>query len=120
MSRQTTRVIFLIGCGVAVRAPLLYIASGAHIHIDWTSKSITGGNPVVLALAQITDVAANSLVAIAYIGALVKLIRLRRWGWVVAMLMTVVVALIVYLIRGPQHLPMAGSDHQHFAKPLDG
>jgi hypothetical protein len=102
MSRHITRVIFLIGFCVAICAPLLYVVSGAHIHIDWTSKSITGGNPVVLALAEIADIGGSSIIFVAYLSAIIQLIRLRRWGWVIAIPLTVFVAFLVYLLRGPQ------------------
>ena len=101
MSRQVTRVIFLIGCCFAICAIVLDLASGAHFHIDWTSKTITGGNPVILALGAIADFCGTTMISVAYIGAIVRLIRLRRWGWAIAFPLTVFVAFIVYLINGP-------------------
>jgi hypothetical protein len=60
------------------------------------------GNPTLFYTGAIIYILSFVPFLVAWIGALVNLARLQRWGWFVFMLVFNVISLIVYLFAGPE------------------
>ncbi|GHO65440.1 hypothetical protein KSC_043320 [Ktedonobacter sp. SOSP1-52] len=111
MKKSWTRNLYLIGlvAGILLGVPLIVFGL---LGVPLIAFHIMGGtinaNPVhasnsTLYVAGVSAVVGASLcVLVAWIGALLKTISLRRWGWFISLLFFSGLALFAYSFVGPE------------------
>ncbi len=96
MRKSLSRNLYLIGLGVVILGVILLSVSV----IGSTQNSI--GNPVLFGISLFVIIAAAITMVVAWIGALVKLAQLSRWGWFVCMFFFSGITMLVYIFAGPE------------------
>ena len=101
MSRSLSRTLYLIGLGITVLGLILLGVSliGSTASTETSSGSI--GNPVLFSISVFLMLAASIPLLVAWIGALVKLAQLSRWGWFVCMFFFSGITMLIYIFAGP-------------------
>jgi hypothetical protein len=110
MSKKLSRNLYLIGLGVIIVAVILMIAglagSTTAINPDTGQTQITSvGNPALFGISIFLFVVGGILDFIAYVGALIKMASLGRWGWFVCLLLISGITMLVYIFAGPETRP---------------
>ncbi len=105
MKRSLSRLLYLIGLGITIVAGILLGVSliGSTTSTDAYGAS-TGsiGNPVLFGIALFLMFAAAIPLLIAWIGALVKMAQLSRWGWFVCLFFFSGITMLIYIFAGPE------------------
>ena len=102
MKRSLSRTLYLIGLGIIIVALILLGVSliGSTASADGSSGSI--GNPVLFSIALFLMFAAAIPALVAWIGALVKMAQLSRWGWFVCLFFFSGISMLIYIFAGPE------------------
>ena len=102
MKRSLSRTLYLIGLGIVIVASILLGVSliGSTASADGSSGSI--GNPVLFSIALFLMFAAAIPALVAWIGALVKMAQLSRWGWFVCLFFFSGISMLIYIFAGPE------------------
>ena len=102
MKRSLSRLLYLIGLGIVIVAGILLGVSliGSTASADGSSGSI--GNPVLFSIALFLMFAAAIPALVAWIGALVKMAQLSRWGWFVCLFFFSGITMLIYIFAGPE------------------
>lgn len=89
-------VVFYIGAGGGNMATFNALAASGHLFVaqDMANSSMT-------LLGFLIFLVGILLFIVAWVGALVKTIRLRRWGWFICLLLFSSIALLIYIFAGP-------------------
>jgi hypothetical protein len=104
MSKALSRTLFLIGVGITILATILIIAgfagSTGYTDANGTYQVTSVGHPALVGIATFLFVAGGIVGLVAYIGALIKMATLGRWGWFVCLLV-IQPTMLVYIFAGP-------------------
>lgn len=102
MRRSLSRTLYLIGLGIIIVATILLFVSliGSTPSTETSSGSI--GNPVLFGISIFLMIAAAIPATIAWIGALVKMAQLSRWGWFVCLFFFSGITMLIYIFAGPE------------------
>lgn len=102
MKRSLSRLLYLIGLGVVIFAGILLGISfiGSTPTTDTSAGSI--GNPALFGIALFLMFAASIPALVAWIGALVKMAQLSRWGWFVCLFFFSGITMLIYIFAGPE------------------
>ena len=102
MKRSLSRTLYLIALGISIVGIILLFVSliGSTPTTDTSSGSI--GNPVLFGIALFLMFASAIPALIAWIGALVKMAQLSRWGWFVCLFFFSGIAMLIYIFAGPE------------------
>jgi hypothetical protein len=111
MSKALSRNLYLIALGVIIVAAILLIAGLAGSTTTTDANGYTRvtsiGNPALFGIAIFLFVVGGIVGFVAYIGALIKMATLGRWGWFVCLLLISGITMLVYMIAGPETRPYA-------------
>ena len=106
MSKSLSRTLYLIGLGLVIIATILLLVS---IFVGNTFQTgpdgnTTGsiGNPVLFGTSIILMIVAAIPLLISWIGALVKMAQLSRWGWFICLFFFHGISMLVYIFAGPE------------------
>ena len=101
MSKSLTRTLYLIGLGLIIVGAILLGVSipGGTTAADGTT---TIGNPALFGIGTFMMVVSSIPLLIAWIGALVKMAQLQRWGWFICLLLLSGITLLVYIFAGTE------------------
>lgn len=101
MEKSLTRTLYLIGAGLLIVSMVLLGVSfiGGTTSAD---GSATIGNPALFGVATFMMFVSGVPMLIAWIGALVKMAQLQRWGWFICLLLLSGITLLVYIFAGPE------------------
>ncbi len=102
MRRSLSRTLYLIGLGMTILGAILLGVSliGSTPSTEASSGSI--GNPVLFGISLFLMFVAAIPLLVAWIGALVKLAQLSRWGWFVCMFFFSGITMLIYIFAGPE------------------
>ena len=102
MKRSLSRTLYLIALGISIVGIILLFVSliGSTPTTDTSSGSI--GNPVLFGIALFLMFASAIPALVAWIGALVKMAQLSRWGWFVCLFFFSGIAMLIYIFAGPE------------------
>ncbi len=102
MSRVLSRNLYLIGLGIMVVSFILLGVSliGSTPSTETSSGSI--GNPALFGFSFFVMFTAAVPLLIAWIGALVKMAQLSRWGWFICLLLFQGITMLIYIFAGPE------------------
>ncbi len=104
MSKALSRTLFLIGVGITILATILITAgfagSTGYTDANGTYQVTSVGHPALVGIAAFLFVAGGIVGLVAYIGALIKMATLGRWGWFVCLLL-IQPTMLVYIFAGP-------------------
>ena len=110
MKKALSRTLYLIGLGVVIVGVILLIAglAGSTTAVDPNTgqTTITSiGHPALFGISFVFFVAGGILGFVAYVGALIKMAMLGRWGWFVCLLLISGITMLVYIFAGPETRP---------------
>ncbi len=105
MSKSLSRTLYLIGVGIVIVATILIIAgfagSTGYTDANGYYQVSSVGHPALVGIAIFLYVAGGIVGLVAYIGALIKMAMLGRWGWFVCLLLISGITMLVYIFAGP-------------------
>lgn len=93
MSKSLSRMLFLIGL------PLIIIGLILEAAVIFTQGN--NANITLLLLSVIIMLIGSILFGISWIGALIRVAQLARWGWFVCLLIIGPIAMLGYVFAGP-------------------
>jgi hypothetical protein len=101
----TTR--WYIGAWVVGAVSMLVFFMTAHTHTTSSSITAAGTSPIAV-IAWLLVIAASIVMLVTWIGALIRLGQLGRWGWFVLVLVLQLIGLgilgmVAYAAAGPAH-----------------
>ena len=106
MSKSLSRTLYLIGLGLTIVATILLLVS---IFVGNTFQTgpdgtTTGsiGNPVLFGISIFLMIVAAIPLLVSWIGALVKMAQLSRWGWFICLFFFNGITMLVYIFAGPE------------------
>lgn len=105
MKKSLTRTFYLIGLALVIVGMVLLFVSipgGTSYTTASGGTNITPGNPTLFAVAIFMMIVSSVPMLIAWIGALVKMGQLQRWGWFICLLLFSGITLLVYIFAGPE------------------
>ena len=110
MKKALSRTLYLIGLGVVIVGVILLVAglAGSSTAVDPNTgqTSVTSiGHPALFGISFVFFEAGGILSFVAYIGALIKMAMLSRWGWFVCLLLISGITMLVYIFAGPETRP---------------
>ena len=110
MKKRTIRNLSLIGVGCVVLGITCMVITALSAH--WVSSvdsagtthltATSGGNPIATILGVLLLVAAGIVSLIAWIGGIIRVVQLQRWGWLVCMIVFGSFATLIYGFAGPE------------------
>ena len=104
MNKALSRTITLIGLGVLALGFIL-IPSAALFYQQAMAADIHQQNDIILSILTLLSSflvpASFMIIAIGWIGALIRTAQLARWGWFVCLLLLGFFPLLVYIFIGP-------------------
>ncbi len=102
MKRSLSRTLYLIALGIGIVATILLFVSliGSTPTTDTSQGSI--GNPVLFGISLFLLFASAIPALVAWIGALVKMAQLSRWGWFVCLFFFSGITMLIYIFAGPE------------------
>lgn len=100
MSKPLSRLFYLVSILFAIAGALL-IARGFAEHRVLPNGSLHPYNAPAAVIGIILCSLAIVLALAAWFGALVKMVRLRRWGWFICLLIFSGISLLLYIFFGP-------------------
>lgn len=102
MRKSLTRTLYLIGLLIVIIGAVINGINLVGIHVDQATKAVTGGNPGLLLVAGIVLFLGSIISCVAWIGALVKMAQLGRWGWFVCLIVFSGITMLIYVFGGPE------------------
>ncbi len=106
MRKSLSRTLYLIGLGLEILGGILL---GLGLAGSTTTTNASGGqtvtslgNPALFTVGVILMSLASIPLLIAWIGALVKMAQLQRWGWFVCLLLINGITMLLYIFIGPE------------------
>lgn len=103
MNKSTTRILYLVGLIIGLAAIPLIIFGLLGSKINPATHMIEQiANPTLYISGVITAIVGSLLIAIAWVGALIKTAQLRQWIWFVFLLCLSGITLLVYSFAGPE------------------
>lgn len=89
-------VVFYEGAGGGDMTKFNQLAAAGHLFIaaDMSNSSMTATGALLFLIAAL-------LAVIAWVGALIKTARLRRWGWFICLLLFSGITMLIYIFAGP-------------------
>jgi len=107
MRKKTIGIFYIISVVLFIPGISLFIAgligSTTVYNPNTGANDVTSlGNPTLFSTGIIIWILSSWLFLVAWIGALINLARLQRWGWFILMFIFNVICLIVYLFAGPE------------------
>lgn len=110
MNKRTIRNLSLISIAGFILGIACLIVTALSAH--WVSSvdsvgtthltATSGGNPIATIFGILFLVAAGIVSLIVWIGGIVRMIQLQRWGWLVCMIVFGSVATLIYGFAGPE------------------
>ena len=104
MRRSLVRIFYLSGLAVAavgVVLLLLSLASGVTTTTNAYGGTTTPNNTALFVVGIVIICLGSLAVTVAWIGALIRTAQLGEWAWFVLLLVLQGIALLVYVIAGP-------------------
>jgi hypothetical protein len=102
VSKSRTRTLYLLGLLGLVVGLVLYVVAANQGALDANGTPMLTGPGATLALVALAVyVVASILATVAWVGALIKMAQLQRWGWFVGLLLFSGIALLIYVFAGP-------------------
>jgi hypothetical protein len=88
--------VFYQGAGGGDMAKFNALAAAGHLFVaaDMSNSSMTATGALLFLIAFL-------LAIVAFVGALVKTARLRRWGWFICLLLFSGITMLIYIFAGP-------------------
>ena len=110
MNKRTIRNLSLMGIGGVILGIVFLVLAAMSAHwvssVDSTGTTVitatSGGNPVFTILGILLLVAAGIVALIAWIGGLIRVVQLQRWGWLICMIVFGSAATLIYGFAGPE------------------
>ena len=102
MKRSLSRTLYLIALGIAVVGTILLFVSLIGSTPSTATSQGSIGNPVLFGISLFLICASAIPGAIAWIGALVKMAQLSRWGWFVCLIFFSGITMLIYIFAGPE------------------
>lgn len=100
MSLSTTRKLFWISIAVTVLGSCVLAGAVPRSSVDGTG-SVSSADQGGAAVAGILILIAIVLMVVAWVGALIRTAQFGRWGWFVSIFLLGSLALLAYVIAGP-------------------
>jgi len=104
--KSLSRNLYLIGLGLIIVATALLFAGIAGSQTTTDASGYTQvtslGNPALFTTGIVLYIVAGIIDLIAWIGALVKMAQLGRWGWFICLLLFSGIAMLIYIFAGPE------------------
>ena len=110
MSKANSRILYLMGLGVCLRAtiPLIFGLIGSTFTTTYlpnggVAHELTSfGNPAMFWLAIGLYVVGGITAFTGYHGALIKMAQLEQWLWLILLLAFSGITMLVYIFVGPE------------------
>ena len=102
MKRSLSRTLYLIGLVMIIVASILLGVSLIGSTASTAESSGSIGNPVLFGISLFLMFVAAIPLIVAWIGALVKMAQLSRWGWFVCLFFFSGITMLVYIFAGPE------------------
>jgi hypothetical protein len=103
MRKSLSRNIYLAAIGLAIVAGILLAISipGGTSTQTATGTQVTPGNGALFGIALFLFFAAGIVGFVAWIGALIRMAQLKRWGWLICLIVFSGIAMLLYIFIGP-------------------
>jgi len=102
MKRSLSRTLYLIALGIAVVGTILLFVSLVGSTPSTATSQGSIGNPVLFGISLFLMFASAIPAVVAWIGALVKMAQLSRWGWFVCLIFFSGITMLIYIFAGPE------------------
>lgn len=108
MPKARSRNIYLSALAAYIVGFALFFAGGATTStttnaLGNTTATVTGvNNPVLFYIGLALIILGGIAALVAWIGSLIKVAQLQRWGWFVGMLLFSGIGMLIYIFAGPQ------------------
>ena len=109
-SKANIRILYLVGLGVCLLAtvPLIFGLVGSTFTTTYLANGgiehqlISFGNAALFWLAIGMYVVGGIIAFVGYIGALIKMVQLEQWLWLILLLVFSGITMLVYIFVGPE------------------
>lgn len=105
MRKSRSRNLYIIGLLLIIAGFFLRLIDLSN-HVDANTGVVIGSNPAVTLLAGLLLLIGGILMTVAWIGALVRTVQLKRWGWLVFLIILSGITMLVYIFSGPETPPV--------------
>ena len=110
MNKRTIRNLSLLSVGGVILGIVCLVISAMSAHwvstVDSTGTTVitatSGGNPGFTILGILLLAVAGIVSLIAWIGGIVRVVQLQRWGWLICMIVFGSFATLIYGFAGPE------------------